>query len=200
MSRASTNNLTVAEYLALERKASFKSEYFQGEAFAMAGGTSEHSLIATNFTGEARSRLKNKPCVVFNSDLRVKVASTGLYTYPDASIVCGQLQFDDQQKDTLINPTVLVEVLSESTQSYDRGIKSRHYRKIDSLQELLLISQDSPTIEYYIRSPAGDWLFRESESLEATLRLASIGIDIPVAEIYRGVTLPPMKFSATQPN
>lgn len=197
MSTVPKTQLTSAEYLALERKAAFKSEFFQGEMYAMAGGSPEHSLIAANFIREAGNELKRSDCLVFTSDLRVKIAATGLYTYPDATILCGERQFDDEQKDTVLNPTVLVEVLTESTERYDRGTKSRHYRKIDSLRELLLISQDSPSIEHYVRNPAGDWGFRETDSLEQSIRLDSIGVTIPVAEIYRGVVFPPPKLPET---
>lgn len=186
------------EYLHRERAADFKSEFFDGEMFAMVGGTPTHSLIAANFVGEARQALKGRPCKVFTSDLRVRVDATGLYTYPDATIVCGELQFADDQRDTLTNPTVIVEVLSESTEKYDRGRKANHYRQLASLQELVLIAQDRPHVERYTRQPSGDWLFHEDRDLAAQFELPTLGISIQngfsiaLAEIYRNVEFAPI--------
>ena len=168
-----------------------KSEFYQGEIFAMGGGSANHSLIAANFVGEARNALKEKPCTVFNSDLRVQVQSTGLYTYPDATIVCGELEFDDDHHDTIVNPTVIVEVLSDSTEKYDRGRKSSHYRQVASLKELILIAQDCPHVERFTRQPNGDWLFHEQKDLSADLELKSLGITIGIAELYRNVKFEP---------
>lgn len=181
---------TLAEYEAREREAPTKSEYYRGEIFAMAGGSPEHSLIATNFTREAGNALKNKPCVAYNSDLRIKVEATGLYTYPDASIVCGPPQFDTDVKGTIINPAVLVEVLSESTESYDRGKKASHYRRIESLRELILISQTEPLVEKYSRREDGSWSFIEYRAITDALALDSMNISIPLEEIYRNVAFP----------
>lgn len=179
--------ISVQEYLKREREAAFKSEYFQGEVFAMAGGSPKHSLIGANFVGEARQALKGRPCAVFNSDLRVRVQPTGLYTYPDASIVCGDLEFDDDQQDTIVNPTVVAEVLSDSTEKYDRGRKADHYRQVASLQELVLISQDYPHVECFTRQADGNWLFQEEKELAASFNLPSLGISLALAEIYRNV-------------
>lgn len=179
--------ISVQEYLTRERAASFKSEYFEGEIFAMAGGSPQHSLIAANFIREAGNALKGKPCAVFSSDLRVRVQPTGLYTYPDASIVCGELEFDDERQDTVINPTVIVEVLSDSTEKYDRGRKADHYRQVASLQELVLIAQDYSHVERFTRQTDGSWLFQEERDLSASLQLPSLGISLELAEIYRNV-------------
>ena len=189
------------EYLLRERAADFKSEFFDGEMFAMVGGTPTHSLIAANFIREAGNALRGRPCKVFTSDLRVRVDATGLYTYPDATIVCGELQFADDQRDTLTNPTVIVEVLSESTEKYDRGRKANHYRQIESLQELVLISQDRPHIERFTRQSSGDWLFHEDRGLTAKFELPAVGIlaqtglAIALAEIYRNVEFAPLNES-----
>ena len=180
--------ITPQEYLIREREASIKSEFYQGEIFAMGGGSANHSLIAANFVREAGNALKDKPCIVFNRDLRVQVQSTGLYTYPDATIVCGELLFDDDHRDTLLNPTVIVEVLSDSTEKYDRGKKSNHYRQIASLKELILIAQDRSHVERFTRQPNGDWLFHEQKELTADFELKSLGISIAISELYRGVT------------
>ena len=185
--------ITPQEYLIRERQASIKSEFYQGEIFAMGGGSANHSLIAANFVREAGNALRDKPCIVFNSDLRVQVQSTGLYTYPDATIVCGELLFDDDHRDTLLNPTVIVEVLSDSTEKYDRGKKSNHYRQIASLKELILIAQDRSHVERFTRQPNGDWLFHEQKELTADFELKSLGISISISELYRGVKFEPIE-------
>ena len=190
MSSAAKTKLTVAEYLAFERASESKHEFFDGELFAMTGGTPAHSLIASNFIREAGNALKDRPCVVYTSDLRVKVNATGLYTYPDVTIVCGEQKFDDDQRDTLINPTIVVEVLSKSTASYDRGPKSKHFRKIDSLQALILIEQDCPVVEVYCRQSDGKWILSDATELTESIAIEPIGISIPLAEIYRNVTFP----------
>ena len=190
MSSAAKTKLTVAEYLTFERKSESKHEFFDGELFAMTGGTPAHSLIASNFIREAGNALKDRPCVVYTSDLRVKVNATGLYTYPDVTIVCGEQKFDDDQSDTLINPTIVVEVLSKSTASYDRGPKSKHFRKIDSLQALILIEQDCPVVEVYCRQSDGKWILSDATELTDSIAIEPIGISIPLTEIYRNVTFP----------
>ena len=187
------NRITPQEYVIRERQAPIKSEFYQGEIFAMGGGSANHSLIAANFVGEARNSLKGRPCAVFNSDLRVQVQSTGLYTYPDATIVCGELLFDDDHRDTLLNPTLIVEVLSDSTEKYDRGKKSNHYRQIASLKELILIAQDRSHVERFTRQPNGDWLFHEQKELTADFELKSLGISIAISELYRGVKFEPIE-------
>ena len=179
--------ISVQDYLQRERQATFKSEFFQGEIFAMAGGSASHSLIAANFVGETRQALKDKPCAVFSSDLRVRVEPTGLYTYPDATIVCGELKFDDDQRDTVVNPTVIVEVLSDATEKYDLGRKANHYRQISTLKELVLIAQDQPHIERFTRQANGDWLFHEAKDLTVRFELPSLGISLTLAELYRNV-------------
>ena len=180
-------SISETEYLRRERAAEFKSGHLNGEMFAMAVGSPNHSLIAANFVGSVWLSLQNKPCKVFNSDLRIMVRPTGLFTYPDASIVCGDLEFSDDVKDSVTNPTVIVEVLSESTEKYDRGAKAEHYRQLASVQELVLVSQDKYHVEQYLRQPDGSWRFEEHRSLQSTLALTSIGIAISLEELYRGV-------------
>lgn len=184
--------LTAAEYLGLERAAAFKSEFFAGEMFPMAGGSSMHSLIATNLAREVGNRLKGRPCVPFNSDLRLLVVATGLYTYPDLSVVCGPLEFADAGEDTITNPTLLAEVLSDSTESYDRGKKFEHYRQIPSLREYLLVSQQEPRIEQSVRSGDGEWRLREAAGLDNQIELPSLQIVLPLAEGFAKV-----KFAAS---
>jgi Uma2 family endonuclease len=144
----SNQRLSESQYLEIERAAEFKSEYFDGEMFAMAGGSRKHSLIASNLIRELGDKLKGRPSVVFNGDLRIKIEVSGLYTYPNASVVCGPSKSVTGADDTIVNPVLLAEVLSDSTEAYDRGRKSEQYRQIPSLREYLLISQNEPHIEH----------------------------------------------------
>ena len=182
--------MTLDEYIEFEKKSESKHEYYDGDVFAMTGGTPAHSLIASNFIREAGNALKGRPCVVYTSDLRVKVNPSGLYTYPDVTIVCGEQLFDDELRDTLINPTVIVEVLSKSTASYDRGPKSKHFRKVESLQALIFIEQESPAVEVYRRQPDGNWILSDATELTESIAIEPIGISIPLAEFYRIVSFP----------
>ncbi len=199
MSSGSTILLTPQEYLERERKAEFKSEFYRGEMFVMSGASWEHTLIKDNTAGEARVQLKSGPCRVVTSDLRVKVHATGLYTYPDIIIVCDEPQFEDKMFDTLLNPRVLMEVLSESTEKYDRGTKSGHYRRIPSLQEYVLIAQIEPLVERYVRQPNGDWLLTEFRGLSQTFAWAAVPVKIALAEIYRSVEFPPEAGASAAP-
>jgi len=180
---------TAQEYYALEREASYKSDYYKSEIFAMAGGTAEHSKICVNIGGELRTRLKGKPCDTFESNLRLKIKATGLRTYPDVSVYCGPLERaeDDPYRETYTNPTVLFEVLSKSTEGYDRGLKSQNYRRIETLRAYALVSQTNPYVEIYERQPDNRWLLREVTGLESVLTISSIGVDLPLSEIYARV-------------
>src|SRR2546423_5437747 len=175
---------TPDEYLALERKAEYKSEYFNGEIFAMTGASRRHNLVAANVLAALHLQLRKRPCEIYPSDMRVKVSPTGLYTYPDVVIVCGEPMFDDEQKDTLLNPTLLVEVLSKSTASYDRGEKFEHYRKIKSLAEYLVLAQDKYHVEQYTKQSDDRWLLWETDDPQKTIRLPSIECDLALADIY----------------
>ena len=188
--------LTPQEYLAQERRAETKSEYLRGEVFAMAGASRKHNLIACNVSRELGQQLRDRPCEVYQADMRVKVSPTGLYTYPDVTVVCGEPEFEDAEVDTLLNPTVLVEVLSSTTADYDRGGKATHYRRLTSLQEYVLISQDRPLVEHYARQGPEQWLLTEQHSLDHTLVLASIDCRLPLAEIYLKVRFPPAEENA----
>lgn len=182
--------LTPEEYLTLEREAEYKSEYFAGEVFAMAGASARHVLIVTNVAAELRNQLKRRPCTVYSTDLRVRVSETGLYTYPDVAVVCGTPQWADDQQDTLLNPTLLVEVLSESTKDYDRGGKFEHYRTLDSLTEYLLVAQDKAHVEHFVRQPDYRWILSETNNLSDTITLEAIGCTLDLAEVYDKVELP----------
>jgi Uma2 family endonuclease len=192
--------LTEAEYVQIERTAEFKSEFFDGEMFAMAGGTPEHSLIATNLAREFGNRLARGHCVPYNADLRVKIEATGLFTYPDLSIICGLLSFAEGMNDTIVNPSVLVEVLSDSTEAYDRGRKFEHYRQIPTLQEYLLVSQKEPRIEQFIRQPDGRWLLTEAVGLGKSLELPSLKILISLAEVFAKVSFTPSPIRTPGPS
>ncbi|HZZ79784.1 MAG TPA: Uma2 family endonuclease [Gemmataceae bacterium] len=182
--------LSAQEYLARERKAAFKSEFYRGEMFAMAGASWKHNLITANVASETQQQLKSGLCRVVAGDMRVKVDLTGLYTYPDVVVVCEEPQFEDNMFDTLLNPRVLTEVLSDSTEKYDRGEKFKHYRQIASLQEVILVSQEEPYVERHVRQPNGDWLMTEFRGLDTTLSFTSIAVKIPLADIYQGVKFP----------
>ena len=188
MSTVPKRLLTSDEYLAQERHATFKSEYYHGETCAMAGASREHNLIVGNIVREVGNGLKGHRCEVYPSDMRVKVSVTGLYTYPDVTVVCGTPEFEDEHRDILLNPTVLVEVLSDSTEAYDRGAKWEQYRKLPSLKEYLLIAQDRPHVERYMRQPDGGWLLREAAELDSSVALDSISVVLPMSEVYRQVT------------
>jgi Uma2 family endonuclease len=183
--------LSPQEYLARERLADFRSEFYRGEIFAMAGGSPRHSLIKTNLVGELRNVLKGRPCTAYDSDLRVRVSATGLYTYPDASVICGKLEFDDEHQDTVLNPTLLAEVLSDSTEAYDRGKKFAHYRQVASLREYLLVAQDSPKLERFARNQDGTWTLTIANGLDQSLDLSSIGVRLSLAEVYDKVDFTP---------
>jgi len=160
MSAMPQTYLSPAEYLAIERKAATKSEYFKGQMFPMAGGLEPHNLIAANTLTRVTMQFFDRPCRAYGSDMRIKVQATGLYTYPDISALCGELQFDDAHRDTLLNPQVLVEILSKSTERYDRRDKFEHYQRIPSLQDYVMISQKKHHVDHYKRQADGSWLLR----------------------------------------
>lgn len=187
MATAAQARLSVEEYLRGEREATSKSEYFAGAVFAMAGASREHNLIVTNLVGELRSRLRGTNCEVYPSDMRVAV-STGFYTYPDVSVAGGP-SFLDARQDTLLDPVLLAEVLSPTTEAYDRGRKFEQYRALLSLREYLLISPVEARIERFRRSAEG-WLLDETVGLDAALRLTSVEAELPMSEVYALVELP----------
>ena len=184
MSSQPTTLLTPDEYLERERKAERKSEYFQGEMFLMAGASRWHGLIVTNLVGELHGQLKARPCEVYSSDMRIRVSPSGLYTYPDVMVVCGEVQFADDQKDTLLNPNLIVEVLSDSTRDYDRGRKFQHYRALPSLREYLTIAQDAPHVEHWTRQPEDRWLLTEFSDLSQSVQLTSVSCVLSLTEVY----------------
>ena len=176
------------EYLELEINSTEKHEYYQGEIFAMASTTIEHNRIASNTFIELGMRLKNKNCVPYNSDFRIHAQTNSLFTYPDISVICGEIDKLDNVFDTATNPTMLIEILSDSTRDYDRGTKFTLYRDIASLREYLVIdSTGSIHAEKYFKESNGVWKLSEFKSVEATIFLESLGVELNMADIYRGV-------------
>ena len=182
--------LTQEQYLALERTAAYKSEYFRGEVFAMAGASPTHVLMVSNIGAALHGQLRRRPCTVYATDLRLKVDASSLYTYPDIVVVCGEPRFDDDQRDTLVNPTLIVEVLSESTQDYDRGGKFAQYRKIPSFAEYVLVAQDECHVEHFVKQADGLWLLSETDRLADVLTLSSIECILLLSDIYEKVQFP----------
>lgn len=188
--------LTPEEYLALERQTATKSEYWQGKTYTLAGASRRHKLVIFNLAVALGAQLKGRPCEAYSSDMRVKVSSAGLYTYPDITVVCGKAEFEDRDEDTLLNPTVLIEVLSPSTEAYDRGAKFEFYRTLASLTDYLLIAQDRPFIEHFARQSGNRWLLSAYEGLEAVVPIVAIGCELRLADAYDKVTWPAEEFPA----
>jgi Uma2 family endonuclease len=176
--------LTPEEYLRAERLAEFRSEYFGGEVFAMSGGRPNHSLISANVITALSYRLRGRRCTAYESNLRIVVSPTGLYTYPDASVFCDPMQFVDADEDTALNPTLIVEVLSKTTEAYDRGKKFEQYRQIASLREYVLVAQDEPLIERFQREGEGRWVLTSIAGMTGVIRLDSLEVELPLAEVY----------------
>lgn len=179
--------LSVADYYRIENAAEFRSQYFAGEMFAMAGGTPRHSLIKTNVGSLLNALLRQGPCATYGSDLRLRVPGTDLITYPDVSVVCGELQVVPDDANTALNPTLLVEVLSPSTEAYDRGAKFGHYRRIPSLREYVLVSQEEPRVERFLLNDDGTWTLAIANGLDESIELGSLGVTLPLSEIYSKV-------------
>jgi Uma2 family endonuclease len=182
--------LTPEQYLAIEREAPYKSEYHRGEMLAMAGAREGHNLISTNAVRELSEKLRSRPCRVYGSDMRVSVGPDD-YAYPDVSAVCGAPQFLDRTRDTLLNPNLIVEVLSPSTEAYDRGRKFELYQSIRSFTEYLLLASDRLHADLYVRQPNGLWLLRSCSALEDTLPLDSVDCRLTLADLYEKVEFDP---------
>lgn len=192
MSALPKHRFTEAEYLAFERASETKHEYFNGEIFdivyEMPGGSSNHSLIASNVITMFNSQLKRRPCQVFTSDMRVRVNQLGKYVYPDVTVVCGKPEFSED--DNLLNPVLIAEVLSPSTEDYDRGTKFLHYRAIESLRTYILIAQNRSSVEVYNLYPDGSWRLTQATGLDQTLHLPSIECDLALSDVYDKTDLP----------
>jgi len=191
--------ITPEEYLALERKAEIKSEYLDGEMFAMSGATREHNRVVLNIATDLTFQFRGRSCEVFASDLRTKVARTGMYTYPDVVALCGEPQFEDEHFDTLLNPLLIIEVLSESTESYVRGKKFAHYRAIESLLEYVLVSQSECRVERYCRHDNDSWIYTEIADPNGSLELTSVVCRLKLSTIYDRVDFERAKLQRERP-
>lgn len=189
MSRQAKTYITPEEYLAIERAAEYKNEYVNGEIFAMTGASRKHNLIAGNIFGELREQLKGKPCEVYPGEMRVKAPAARSYVYPDVVVVCGEPQFEDGYLDTLLNPTLVVEVLSKSTEPYNRLAKSAYYRTIESLTDYLLVAQEEYRVEQYVKQADGRWLLSDVRSLENAIELEGIGCSLALRDLYDRIVI-----------
>ena len=185
---AAQTYFTPEEYIALERKAEFRNEYFSGQIVAMSSGSYNHNLIVTNISGELHHQFKGQGCEVLTNSMRVRPIPRDTYVYPDVVVVCGEPEFEDEAFDTLLNPIVIVEVLSPSTERRDRGEKFTRYKQLDSLQEYLLVAQDNVHVEHHRRQGA-QWILSHYRTLEEVLPLLAIGCEVPLRDIYARVIL-----------
>jgi Uma2 family endonuclease len=186
------SSITEDVYLEQERRGTIKHEYYNGKVYAMSGASEQHNLIAMNVAASLHTQLRGRSCRAYPSDMRLKVVKTGLNTYPDFTIVCGQSEFTDPTKrDTLTNPSVIVEILSPSTERYDRGMKFQHYRTIETLKEYILISQDKHHIEKFTRQENNEWVLTEAIGLEAAMPITSIQGTLTLHDVYEQVIMIP---------
>ncbi len=188
MAAAPIPRLTPEQYLEIEREADIKSEYINGEMFAMSGGTLPHAILASRLIASLQATLDSRGCTIVGSDLRVRVAVKGPFFYPDLTVYCGQAELADEYSATLLNPVVILEVLSKSSEAYDRGLKFAHYRGISSLRDYVLISQTEPRIEVFSRMPDGKWTFTEFVGSEAICRIPAVDAEVKLAYLYRGIS------------
>lgn len=184
--------ISVEEYYRIELTAQERSDYYNGEMFFMAGGTTEHARIGTNLTVMLGVALKGKPCEPFNQNQRIKSEVTGLRIYPDASVFCEPMIYDDEDinKHTAINPAALFEVLSEGSEAYDRGFKFECFRKCPSLKAYVLIAQDRPHVEVYLRNRKGQWVLSEASGLDQSIAIPCLDLTVDLAELYDRVSFP----------
>ena len=178
--------LSPEEYLSHERRAEVKGEYFDGVIYAMAGGSERHNLITGNLVTELNVRLREAPCRVYPSDMKVRLPNSKKFFYPDVSVVCGEVKFADETRDVILNPVLIVEVLSESTEAFDRGKKFSSYQQIESLREYLLVAQDEFVVEHYLRQEDG-WLYTKTSGLDAAIVLPALNCRIALSDIYNKV-------------
>jgi len=189
MTRATATHYSAAEYLRLERQSQDKHELINGHIVQMSGGTRRHAVICDNLLIRISPRLRGTTCRAYSAALRLTIKATGNYTYPDLSIVCGEAEMEDREEDTLVNPRLIIEVLSPSTERHDRGWKFRNYQLIPSFEEYVLISQEEPRVERFVRQGDVGWLMTAVTGLEQTVRFSSVNLELPLAEIYEEVVL-----------
>lgn len=183
-----TTRVTPEEYLIRERQAEYKSEYVDGEIRAMTGASRNHNRIVLNIGAHLHAQMRGRPCEAYISEMRVRVRRTGLYAYPDVVALCGEPEAEDERTDTLLNPSVIVEVLSPSTQSFDRGDKFAHYRRLESLEQYVLVAQDRVRVESYLRR-GEEWVLSETTDPAAELAMPSVGCAIVLRDLYERVEL-----------
>lgn len=191
MSAVPESRFTLEEYLSREHVAEYKSEFYQGEIFAMTGGSPTHNDISVNIVAALRNSLRGRGCRPSASDQRIRIPANGLCTYPDASVVCGERELDDQDEDAITNPIVVFEVLSKSTERYDRGKKFALYRQLESLREYVLVSQTETQVERFVRQADGDWLLTVLKGPEAVLKIASLDVSLTLSDIYEDIEFQP---------
>jgi Uma2 family endonuclease len=199
MSAIPKRKLTAAEYLEIERAAEFRSEFFDGEMFAMAGASYQHNIVKDSLVFELRLRLLGSSCRTSSSDQRVRIDASGLYVYPDIVIVCGEPEFAPQDPLSLVNPRIIIEVLSDSTEPFNRQSKFHNYMKLPSVEEYILVLDYEPLIMRYERRENDEWRLRMFHSLAETFSLATIPAEIPMADLYRNVTFPPAETARELP-
>jgi Uma2 family endonuclease len=187
MNMQAIKKLTASDYLTIERQAEVKSEYFNGELFAMAGASRKHNQITSNLVRCLGNQLQDKPCSVYSADMKVKIDYLDKYTYPDVVLSCDNEIFEDEYEDVLLTPLVIIEVLSDSTEAYDRGDKFLHYQNIESLKEYILISQKEYLLEHYIRKSKNQWIYQEYHSSENKIYCKSIDSYISLHDVYSKV-------------
>ncbi len=191
MSALPKRYFTQEEYAMLEEKADYKSQYVAGEIYAMSGVQPWHNRIAQNLSGMFYVRFRGRPCETFSSDVKVRVKAGDLWTYPDLSVLCGQPKYDTSARpSSLLNPQVIFEILSPSTAAFDQGEKFERYKRIDSLTDYVLVASEKMRVEHYVRQDGGGWLYREYHDGPDLLKLASVEVELPLAEIYERVTFP----------
>ncbi len=184
MSSEPVQHLSPEDYLAFERQAETKHEYVGGEVFAMTGASERHNVIVVNLATEMNLQFRSRPCRVYSNDLRVAVSPDGPFYYPDVVAVCEERRFLDGERDTLLNPDVIIEVLSPSTEAFDRGLKFSHYRAIPSLREVVFVAQDTPRVEHFVRREDGQWLLSDHTGLEGAVELPALGCRLELARVY----------------
>lgn len=184
MSTLTVTHVTPEEYLAAERLSETRSEYIDGGVFPMPGGSLNHNLIATNLIVELVAQLRTTPCRVLGMDLKVRMLESRKFFYPDVVVVCDEPRFHDDRKDIVLNPVLVGEVLSKSTEAFDRGAKFEAYQTLETLKEYLLVAQDAPRVEQYVRDEDGSWKYKSASGLESTLTLPSIRCTLNLAAVY----------------
>ena len=200
MSALPKQKYTIEEYIELEKSSEERYEYFDGEVFAMAGGSLEHAIMATNISGAINNKLGEKKCRAINSDVRVKVPTALPYRYPDVTVVCGEPSTEKYLGQVmLVNALVIIEVLSPTTKDYDKDGKFLAYQSIESFQEYLLVAQDTPHVTRYVRQPDNQWLRADIIGLESSVELKSLSVTLALGEIYQAVTFPPVDTTSAEP-